>query len=128
VEIAGLAARQCMEQEVEELSEIVDRMEAAMSEPLEYAKEDARFHRRLAQMAHNPLLVLLLDSISDLLREIRLTVSKYPQISTRGMPDHRKIMEQVRAHQVEEARLAMQQHLAHARQIQDEVIKAGEKN
>jgi len=123
VEIAALAARQASEEEISELNGIVNRMEAQAGDPIAYAESDAEFHRCLAKISHNPLLVLLLDSIGDILREVRLSVSKYPDISLKAMPDHRQILERVQERDSEGGRQAMRLHLEHARHIQDQVIQ-----
>jgi GntR family transcriptional repressor for pyruvate dehydrogenase complex len=123
VEIADLAARQAAEEEISELNEIVERMEAQVGDPIAYAESDAEFHRCLAKISHNPLLVLLLDSISDILREVRLSVSKHPDIFLKALPDHRQILERVQERDSEGGRQAMRLHLEHAREIQDQVVQ-----
>ena len=123
VEITALAAHQATEEEIAELNEIVDRMEAVAEDPIAYAECDAEFHSCLAKISHNPLLVLLLDSIGDILREVRLSVSKYPALFLKALPDHRLILERVRDHDSEGGRQAMRLHLEHARGIQDQVVQ-----
>ena len=123
VEITSLAARQATDEEIYELHEIVGRMEAQVEDPIAYAESDAEFHRCLAKISHNPLLVLLLDSISDILREVRLSVSMYPDISLKALPDHRLILERVQERDSEGGRQVMRLHLEHARQIQDQVAQ-----
>jgi GntR family transcriptional regulator, transcriptional repressor for pyruvate dehydrogenase complex len=114
VEIAGIAAAQATDQEVDELTRIVDRLEASNGDPM----ADVEFHRYLAQISHNPLLVMLLDSVGDILRQVRLSISRYPDLLLKSVPDHRLIMERVKARDVSGARQIMRIHLEHAREIQ----------
>lgn len=127
VEIAGLAALQAHLEEIEELARIVERMETvAESDPLAYADLDAEFHRCLAKSSHNPLLVILLDSIADILREVRRSVSKFPTISLKGLPHHRQILELVEARDIAGARRVMKLHLDQAREIQAAITQLNE--
>jgi GntR family transcriptional repressor for pyruvate dehydrogenase complex len=118
VEIAGIAASQASDEEIAELSQLVERMEALLGDPIAYAEIDGEFHRFLARISHNPLMVLLLDSVSDILRQVRLSVSRYPELLLKAAPDHRLIMERVKARDVQGARRIMREHLEHAREVQ----------
>jgi GntR family transcriptional regulator, transcriptional repressor for pyruvate dehydrogenase complex len=118
VEIAGIAAAQATDQEVKELAQILDRLEGSTGDALAYAEVDGEFHNYLAQISHNPLLVMLLDSVGDILRQVRLSISRYPDLILKSVPDHRLIMERVKARDVSGARQIMRIHLEHAREIQ----------
>ncbi|RPJ40255.1 MAG: FadR family transcriptional regulator [Chloroflexi bacterium] len=118
VEIAGIAAAQATGEELDALAQLVDRMDAFVNDPVAYADIDGEFHNYLARISHNPLMVMLLDSVGDILRQVRLSVSKYPQLFSKAAPDHRLIMERVKARDVTGARRLMREHLEHAREIQ----------
>jgi GntR family transcriptional repressor for pyruvate dehydrogenase complex len=122
VEIAGLAALQATERDIAELSRIIAEMEVAVDAPEVFVARDADFHQTLAKMSHNPLLAVLLDSIRDLMQEVRLLVHRHPHLYEIVMPGHHRIMERVIAKDPEGARQAMQEHLEHARRIQEEVV------
>jgi GntR family transcriptional repressor for pyruvate dehydrogenase complex len=124
VEIAGLAALQATEDDIAELTGILDNMEAVLDIPEAFVTIDADFHRGLARTTHNPLLIILLDSIRDLMQEVRLLVTRHPDLRKKVMPDHRKILERVAANDPEGARQAMEVHLDHARRFQEELLKA----
>jgi GntR family transcriptional repressor for pyruvate dehydrogenase complex len=123
VEIAGLAAMQATEEDVAELKRVMVGLEAIRDDSEAFAAGDADFHRALAQTTHNPLLMILLDSIRDLMQEVRALVARYPDLADRVMPDHYKVLERVIAEDVEGARQAMAEHLEHARRIQEQVLK-----
>jgi len=79
---------------------------------------DSDYHQTLAKTSHNPLLVVLLDSIRDLMQEVRLQVHRHPEIYATVVPDHRRILECIIARDPDGARRAMQDHLEHARAFQ----------
>jgi len=124
VEIAGLAALQATEDDIAELTEILDKMEAVLDIPEAFVTIDADFHRGLARTTRNPLLIILLDSIRDLMQEVRLLVTRHPDLRQKVIPDHRKILKRVAANDPKGARHAMEEHLKHARRFQEELLKA----
>lgn len=126
IEIAGLAALQATEEDITELRQVLAEMELVGDVPETFAARDADFHRGLAKTTHNPLLVVLLDSIRDLMQEVRLRVTRHPGLHERVMVDHNKILERVAAKDSEGARQAMQEHLKHARDIQQAVLEHNE--
>jgi len=122
VEIAGLAALQATTEDIVCLQQIMAEMEQVKNEPDAFVARDNDFHRGLAKTTHNPLLIILLDSIRDLMQEIRLRVYLHPDILERVIPDHYQILDQVRAKNPAGARRAMQTHLEHARLIQEAML------
>jgi DNA-binding FadR family transcriptional regulator len=93
-----------------------------------FAGKDTDFHQGLAEMTHNPLLIVLLDSIRDLMQEVRLLVTRHPGLHQRVMDDHYEILRRVVARDAEGARQAMQRHLEHAREIQHAVLNDSDEN
>jgi GntR family transcriptional repressor for pyruvate dehydrogenase complex len=119
VEIAGIAAERASRAEVAELEKRVDELErsAGSTNAKDYVRADGEFHRYLAKISHNPLLVTLLDSVSELLAAIRLSVMEYPELYKPGVADHRRIMERVKAKDAPGARAAMRKHIERAKKI-----------
>jgi DNA-binding GntR family transcriptional regulator len=56
------------------------------------------------------------------MQEIRLSVSRYPDLFATVMPDHALIIERVAARDALGACRAMQAHLDHARTIQEKFL------
>ena len=88
---------------------------------------DLGFHRKLAELAHNPLYMIMLDSISDVLLEIRRAtmgnLKDGPAGVRRSWPDpHGESPD----HDPEAAREAMRRHLAR-RPARVEEAGAGER-
>ncbi|MBI4790056.1 MAG: FadR family transcriptional regulator [Chloroflexi bacterium] len=122
VENAGLAAQQAQMKDIQRLEQIVSTMDQVVHDPHAYAGADAQFHRAVAVLSGNPLLVLLLDSIRDLMQEVRVAVAKLPDLSKTVAPDHNRILERIKARDTEGARAEMARHLDHARKLQDQVF------
>jgi GntR family transcriptional repressor for pyruvate dehydrogenase complex len=122
VEIAGLAAKSAKPPDIIELRSIVDEMATISQNPLEYVRLDDKFHRMLASMSENPLLVVLSDSIRDILQEIRLAVSGHPDLAAITRPDHVRILEGIVDRDIDGARKAMLAHLENAKKIQENIL------
>lgn len=122
IEIAELAAKKANEKDIEVLRGLVDKMSSVGEDPHAYAQVDNEFHQVLARMSTNPLLLVLSDSIRDLMHEIRLAVSSYPDLVKITIPDHTKILECVERRDEDGASQAMKLHLINARRIQETVL------
>jgi DNA-binding FadR family transcriptional regulator len=120
---AGLAVEQATADDIESLGRAVAAMEAAAEDPREFAAQDAEFHRCLAQATHNPLLVLLLDSIRDLMAEVRTLVAQQHKLFERVMPSHIRIFECLASRNAAGARKAMSEHVDIALSIQRELLQ-----
>ena len=70
---ARLAALHATEADIASLDQILREMESLQHDNEAFAAKDADFHRRLALASHNRLLVLLLDSIRDLVQDYILS-------------------------------------------------------
>jgi len=123
VAIAELAAAQASEQDIAALRHILVQMEHAQDEPALFNARDADFHQALAHATGNPLLPALLDSIRDLMQEVRQLVAAQPDLSRVVLPDHRRIVERVAAHDPRGAHRAMSEHLERARGIQQAALQ-----
>ncbi len=118
VENVGLAAEQASKEDIQDLRRIVKEMEAAKDVPELFAAKDSEFHRRLAQTTHNPLLILLLDSIQDLMAEVREFVARDRGLFEQVMPAHTEMLKYVAMRDARKARRAMRAHLLTALDVQ----------
>ena len=75
---------------------------------------DARFHNCLADMANNPLLLIFLDAIQDLLTDARQKIKRDPRLRENTIRHHSAIVRCLRQRDPEGARRAMQRHMAYA--------------
>ena len=125
VENAALAAEQRSEEEMEALTRLCREMEAAANNPEVFAIRDTEFHQHLARTSHNPLLIVLLDSVHKMMAEVRVLVSHQSHLFDRVMPGHLAILEAVIGQDAEGARAAMREHLEIAFAIQREFGHSG---
>ncbi len=126
VGIVRMAAVNATEADVADLNEIVRHMEKPGIRPAQFAEKDQEFHKRIARASHNALLVVLLDSIRDVMQEIRSRVQRYSGLAEIVNPDHRRIVERIAARDADGAVEAMRDHLEHAKAVQTKML-AGKK-
>lgn len=126
VESAGLAAIHRNQEEAAQLAAICSSMEDEASDPAKFALRDYEFHRCLSEAAHNPLLSLLLNTVHEMMAEVRTMISSTPGLFERVMPSHRLLVEAVSAGAADNAREAMRDHLEIALAIQTELIATRE--
>ena len=122
VEIAQEAAREATDQDFERLDAVLRDLSLAKEDPVEFNRLDAEFHSVLAGASHNPFLAVLLDSIRELIENVRQMIQHYPRLVDVVIPDHLAIYEAIKSRNPDGARQAMQRHLEHARQIQEEYL------
>jgi GntR family transcriptional repressor for pyruvate dehydrogenase complex len=111
VEIAGLAAERRTADDLGRMDKILQEA-AQVKERDQFAENDVAFHGALAQATHNVLFGLLLDSVGDIMFNVRYLGFDVSGTITRALRYHRAIFEQVKACDVEGARQAMREHLA----------------
>lgn len=114
VSASRLAALRATPADVAELREHCERM-ALLDNDIEAASsEDVEFHRSIARATDNELFVVMLDSIGDILLEIRRVTLAVPGRVEVGVFYHRQILERIEAHDVDGAAVAMSEHLANS--------------
>lgn len=110
IAIAARAAQRATAEDIEETRDILQRMADADDDET-IAALDVEFHRSLALATHNPLFIILLDSIADPLLTIRRLSLEDPDTYAKALHHHRQILEQVVKRDPEGARKAMTAHL-----------------
>lgn len=113
VEIAGLAAERATDDEIADLVAHSDGMYRIL-DPEEHSRADVELHRKLAQMTHNELYVIVLDSLGDIMLAVRRATASLPDDRERARREHREIIEQIKARDPDGARDAMRRHLVQA--------------
>lgn len=119
VQVAGLAAQRATPEDIERLRELCDSHQRSLEEgDSKSASEfDFQFHRELTRSSGNELLLAMLDSIADVLREVRNQSMAEPHVGEDGLRAHRRILKFVSAGRVDGAREAMIDHLAEAERV-----------
>jgi DNA-binding FadR family transcriptional regulator len=123
VETAAMAAEEATDTDIAQLAQICFEMESAARDPQQFIRKDFEFHRCLGESTHNPLMIVLLDSVQLLASEVRTLVSRQVGAFERAVPGHRRIVEGIKSRDQDAARLAMHEHLAVAIKMQEEMIE-----
>ncbi|QDU29392.1 HTH-type transcriptional regulator LutR [Anatilimnocola aggregata] len=109
IEIAGLAAERASDVQLQAISATNEQLAAAATLE-ECIEADINFHRALAAATNNPLFVLLLETVAQLLRESRRRT--LTQSGTKlALEEHLRIFETIKARDPVAARAAMRQHI-----------------
>ncbi len=121
VEIAALAAARTTEKEISAMRMAIDAMDESLNDADAYIAADNIFHEALAQATQNALIIILINSIVNLLSEQRKQVFEVEGGPQRGQIHHRRILESVIRRDPEAARAAMRSHL---QQVREDVYAA----
>jgi GntR family transcriptional repressor for pyruvate dehydrogenase complex len=124
VEIAGIAA---LRRTAADLAAVDANLRTAYDNlahenPARFAEIDIAFHAALARATQNVLFELLLDSLNEIMVEVRHSAFAIPDTPARALRFHQAIYAQVQAGDAAGARLAMQEHLQEAEETQRKVL------
>jgi DNA-binding FadR family transcriptional regulator len=118
-ELARSAAAAATEQ-LDAMSNLLDRMDDEIGDPDAYLELDVEFHRLLAESSPNLVARGIMASIEQPLRSSRRLTNTLPHALDRAQREHRAIHERLRAGDGEGAAAAMREHLLRAeRQLLD---------
>ena len=115
-EIAALAAVRATEKEIAAMREAISAMDENLNNADGYIAADNHFHEALAQATQNALIIILIQSIVNLLSEQRKQVFQVEGGPQRGQIHHKRILEYVIRREPEAARAAMHLHLQQVRE------------
>src|SRR6266700_6637958 len=118
IEIAALAAERATEKEIDAMREAVKVMDESLDDADAFIAADNNFHEALAQGTQNTLILILVNSIVNLLSEQRKLIFEVEGGRQRGQIHHKRILESVINRDPEAARAAMHAHL---RQVREDV-------
>lgn len=111
VQNARLAALKASDAMIEQLEQCLNNSSAHLREPSLFTLLDVDFHLQVATASGNPILPLLLETITDALRAQCRITEQMPGAQENAYGFHRKIFEAVRAKDVDAAGQAMAAHL-----------------
>jgi GntR family transcriptional repressor for pyruvate dehydrogenase complex len=115
---SGLAAEHATHEQMAAMADEVASMFASLDDPQEYLRHDVQFHRTMAAASQNPVLATLIDTIAQLVWEIRKENVARATDLKESAEMHRRIYRAIRARDVERARREMAEHLEKARLAQ----------
>lgn len=109
IEIAGLACQHATQEHWNLLEQANEELAAAGNFE-ECVVADVRFHRILAEATGNPLFVLLMETIAQLLYESRRRTISQSGVAL-ALEEHRRILLTIRSRDPLAARAAMERHM-----------------
>lgn len=115
VHVAGVAAERATAEDLDDLRQVLHAMAATAHDFQRCAVHDAEFHRCVARATHNPLYLVVLDSIGEPIMTLRRGTLSLPDRPQRAIAAHRSILDRIAAHDPEGAREAMRAHLVDSR-------------
>jgi len=121
-EIVGLAAKKATQEDIDAMSESLNKMKGTMVNISRKMEFDREFHINIARAAHNNLLFFMMTYLSDLLKEKLWINMMEKSWSIPGRPqkylkEHTEIFNAVKNKDSEGARKRMYNHLAEVEKI-----------
>lgn len=117
--LAALAAERGREEHCTALAEEVAEMFAALESPEDYLIHDVLFHRIISQASGNPILAVLMESITSAIYDARRRTVEHSTDLRESAEMHREIYRAIRAKNPADARKLMEQHLRLAQVAQE---------
>lgn len=123
-EIAGLAALNRNEDNIDRMKKDIEDMRNFNGEPADLARLDMSFHLNIAHATQNNLLPLMLKPVFRLMPEIKSKIiSDVPEARDSALEWHAKILREIVNKNSEQAYVEMKQHLAIAREHAEKMMK-----
>ncbi|MGO4349827.1 FadR/GntR family transcriptional regulator [Paenibacillus sp. MCAF9] len=119
---AAIAAVKHTDEDIKQLSQIIDEMERAAGDESEGERLDLRFHLTLANATHNTIMVRLFESIMNHIETAihdirRVELYSSAAVAERLYSEHSTIVEAIAKKDPELAAEQMKQHLKHVESI-----------
>jgi GntR family transcriptional regulator, transcriptional repressor for pyruvate dehydrogenase complex len=121
VEIATCAAEKATTKDIEEIERRLHAFDLAFSEGAPVSRADDEFHAAIGRACHNAVYATMLDAVSGLIANARRLTERVPWASERAALEHKRLFEEIKAHDPVGAADAMRTHLDSA----IEAIRAG---
>jgi GntR family transcriptional repressor for pyruvate dehydrogenase complex len=113
--VARLAAEAATDDDVARLERVHDEFRAGVHDVEAASALDVEFHRAVAVASHNPLFLLVLDSIEPVLLRVRRRTLGVPGRPERAIDAHGKVLDRIRHRDPAGAEAAMYEHLEESR-------------
>jgi GntR family transcriptional repressor for pyruvate dehydrogenase complex len=120
VAVVGLAAERRTTADIAAMKRSLQLMKDNPGESVGYVDADVQFHYNIARAAHNPLVMVLIEPVSDLLRSSREKSFSGVNRVTLRTKQHEGILRMIEERNAEGARFAMASHL---RDTMDDLVE-----
>ena len=112
--IAELAAEHRSDEQLQTLDRILAHMRSSVKDRAAFMQHDTEFHRELARAAANPVFVVFMASIMDLLAEMQTLYRDRVAFRNLAVREHETLLNAIREHDAAGARQAVEKHLHNA--------------
>ena len=112
--IAELAAEHRSDEQLETLDRALEGMRSSVKDRAAFMQHDTDFHRQLARAAANPVLVVFMASIMDLLVEMQTLYRDRIAFRNLAVREHEAILNAICDRDAAAARQAVEKHLRNA--------------
>jgi DNA-binding FadR family transcriptional regulator len=109
--IAKLAATRADAEDIRQLEEYTDAMEANLDNLEEHRAANERFHLALAVSTKNELFPNLIQPLVVLVKETRILMNLLPDVARISVERHRKLIAAIKAHDALLAEQIMREHM-----------------
>ena len=114
VEIVGLAAERRTEEDLEMIEQLLAEAPNTWHNREQFALHDLAFHNALARAAHNEIFLFVLNSLADIMLEVRRMAFTVPGLPQSAQQFHRTIVDSIREGDPQRAQQAMHEDLLYA--------------
>jgi GntR family transcriptional regulator, transcriptional repressor for pyruvate dehydrogenase complex len=115
--LAARAATHASADEISEMEEILQRQEKTQKQGEPAIAEDAEFHYSIALASGNSVVLKVIDTLMDLLRDTREQSLQVEGRAEKSLAGHRRILSAVKRHDAEAAKAAMRRHIEDVEEI-----------
>lgn len=109
--IAALAAQRRDDNVVSRLCDRIEGMAENLGDKATFIRCDIEFHQILAESSRNPVLLVIVDTIQDIISAVQSVYPDDAGVRARSLMHHRRILKSVAEGSAGDAALAMQAHL-----------------
>jgi GntR family transcriptional regulator, transcriptional repressor for pyruvate dehydrogenase complex len=115
--LAARAATHASVEEISEMEDILKRQEEKQNQGEAAIAEDAEFHYSIALASGNSVVLKVIDTLMDLLRDTRERSLQVEGRSQKSLAGHRRILGAIQRHDAEAAKAAMRRHIEDVEEI-----------
>lgn len=124
VRTAELAATRATDEQLRRIGEVCESMATHADDPDGASAADVAFHRAIAEAADNALFLVLIDSLGEVLMEIRRATLGERRRRDLALVAHRKVAEALASRDATRAGDAMREHLMDSREALSKTLSS----
>jgi GntR family transcriptional repressor for pyruvate dehydrogenase complex len=121
-QLAARAATRVSDDEVSEMEEILDRQEKRLRSNESTVGEDSEFHYAIAMASGNSVVLKVLDTLMDLLRDSRERSLQLEGRQQKSLAGHRRILAAIKRRDSDGAKAAMRRHIEDVEEIVMKIV------